>query len=1231
MTHIIAKSGLAQIQVNGQLVSAQRKFKVTQSSNGEALVFSISEDGHLYSIEERHFNEHQWSSNNLTEKIQAQLEVIDFALYQEAGKIDLVLAINCEGQHRLFSSFGNSSDTDFSSISWEEIVYDDITNGKARFDQLQISQVDILTIEGEQAISVLVNDHKRLFRYFLDLEEDQVWKARQFALDYDNVQHLDYRLGINTVDNIPGTYSLGKQVDKSILLFTPLYDDYDSTLNPPSISLQLEDISVDAIATAFADGNNSELFTVGDGKLYYYRSNEQIGQAASSPRKIFEHRLFCEVKHFEVLVEDGSYIVWGLNQNGEIFYTTCPLGEQENVSAWSNPVIIQRHVDRLSSFYNHTTKELSYFSHDKYGHLIHAARCPRTRLWTHTPVMIPASNQSTSKLQNGYKSTLLVVDEDGEPLPNEEIWIRTKHQTTARVLVNKNPTRINRAGIIFQSDHKGCIEIEEIVSGLEATEFEALKNEQSEITLINPMNASMGKINQIHTHEAMDQLGWGAGKTAKEKDDILSILGKAGESYVEMLKKSSTDSNQDTFVVHGAAYHGGTLLIATNDQTIHLEWDAGWLDWVEEAVNKVVSTVGDVINHAKEWIKDGLQAAVVFAKGAWRLVTKIGDEIFHAVLDTTKSVLGAVTTIVKKIARNVKDIWDKLCNLSKGVDAYVYCADDVSVEVTIAGKTQTFSSGYHSFSHDVGLINLFSESIKLEALGKTFSGIIDPITGILFSSDFGHLLKTRSLFIGNHVISYGFYDAGPGYVGLPSRDQVYIYVGKNQSTWLGELINKYPDKKIQIKDLVLAGSHDSGMYVDIPTSASLAGRALIFGMGALVSATIPVLGSIVGFILGAAALVYSPKRISRNASLTQKESIKEQLNLGVRYFDFRPGYNILSVGNKALEIFTKFAENISKNISAEEIKNIGKTINNELEKLDYKLMDICHLHAIIPGAKLSDAIAECVDFLNEHPNEIVVMSLMYNGIISDKFKASYDALDEIVDQELKYGIQKVNIVRDRKKGNNKLRQDYNTWAKFSGVDVKTLIKENKRLIIAYEIEKGQGEYPYYEGKEKKWKGEKEYESYSSYTNCYADPQAMIYGIETIRKGGRSIGMFDVVKETKDDTLGILAMQATMLELMMNNIKGISRDVKKGDEKFSLKQAGEFLLALSSFSNASSFVLSTKGLIDKVVYPWVQKTLVENAQGKGTIAICNDFVDIGLASIAVEATQKRLEQKSAKDT
>ena len=1228
MTHIIAKSGLAQVQIKGQLVSAKQKFKVTQTSDGDALVFSIGEDGHLYSIQESHSNNHQWAHHNLTKQIMPKVEVIDFAFFHDSDTIDLVLAVKCEGKHKVYSSFNNNSSTDFSTITWKEIIYDDVYEGKPRFNSLQISQVDILTIEGYQVISVLVNDEQRHFRYFLDLEQDQIWSPRQLALDYENIQHLRYCIGVNTIESIPGTYILGKQIDSSIILFSPLYDKYEPTLNPPSASLKLEQFSIDAMASVFTDSANTELFIAGEGKLFYYRSNEQIGQTASAPRKLFEHHLFHQIKHLEVMVEDSSYVVWGLNEQGAIFYTTCPLGKQEQDGAWSNPVIIQRHVNRLSSFYNHTTQELSYFSHDEYGHLIHAVRCPRTRLWTQNPVMVPASNQSTLELHNGYKSTLLVVGEDGEALPNEEIWIRTKHQTTARVLVNKIPTRINREGITFQTDHRGCIEIEEIVNGLEATEFEAYKNEQSEITLINPMNASMDKINQIHTHEAMEQLGWGKGKTPKEKDEILSVLGKAGESYVEMLKGNSTDRDQDQFVVHGAAFHGGTLMLSATDQTVHLEWDTGWLDWVEEAVNKVVSTVGDVINHAKEWIKDGLQAVVVFAKGAWRLVTKIGNEIFHAVLDTVKSVLGAVTTIVKKIAKDVKDIWDKLCNISKGVDAYVYCADDASVEVTIAGKSQTFSSGYHTFSHDVGIKDMFSESIKLETLGKTFSGVIDPITGILFSSDFGHLLKTRSLFVGNHVISYGFYDAGPGYVGLPNRDQVYIYVGKNQSNWLGGLIAKYPDQNIQIKDLVLAGSHDSGMYVDIPTSASLAGRALIFGMGALASATIPVLGSIVGFILGAAALVYSPKRISRNASLTQKESIKEQLKLGVRYFDFRPGYNILSGGNKALEIFTKVAGNISKNTSAEEIKNIGKTVNDELKKLDYKLMDICHLHAIIPGAKLSDAIADCVEFLKEHPDEIVVMSLMYNGIISDKLIASYDVLDSIVDQELKYGIQKVNILRDRKKGNSKLRQDYNTWAKFSEADVKTLIKDNKRLIIAYEIEKGQGEY--FDDTEKKWKGEKEYESYSSYTNCYADPQAMIYGIETKRKGGRSIGMLDVIKETKEDTLGILAMQATMLELMMNNIKGISRDVKKGDEQFSVKQAGAFLMALSSFSNASSFVLSTKGLIDKVVYPWVKRTLVDDAQGKGTIAICNDFVDIGLASIAVDATQKRLEHKSQKE-
>jgi hypothetical protein len=175
-----------------------------------------------------------------------------------------------------------------------------------------------------------------------------------------------------------------------------------------------------------------------------------------------------------------------------------------------------------------------------------------------------------------------------------------------------------------------------------------------------------------------------------------------------------------------------------------------------------------------------------------------------------------------------------------------------------------------------------------------------------------------------YVMNYGVSHAAP-----PLTDQSYIYTGHRNTTWIGDLSKQYPD--LQVRDLVLPGAHDAGMYqMDVfDTAVALAkmcgsstNLALICGSGGIVGA-----------------------QLLENLSLTQKDTALSQLQFGTRFFDFRPAY--------------------AKGSSFESAK---------------------HLHNFIPGVRFDEFLKEVNTFLKENPGEIAIVQISQSGIDREQFQ-----------------------------------------------------------------------------------------------------------------------------------------------------------------------------------------------------------------------------------------------------
>lgn len=125
-------------------------------------------------------------------------------------------------------------------------------------------------------------------------------------------------------------------------------------------------------------------------------------------------------------------------------------------------------------------------------------------------------------------------------------------------------------------------------------------------------------------------------------------------------------------------------------------------------------------------------------------------------------------------------------------------------------------------------------------------------------------------------------------------------------------------------------------------------------------------------------------------AFTQKDNITTMLDLGIRYFDFRPGYCYMKLAS-----------------------------------------GIYHQHNFIPGYGYENFLTDILNWLKSHPKEIVAVSLKFDGFANASMKPTNTYLDQVarstrdsVDLKIQFGDK------------NSLNTNYGD-----------LLKNNQRLIF----------------------------------------------------------------------------------------------------------------------------------------------------------------------------------------
>lgn len=296
---------------------------------------------------------------------------------------------------------------------------------------------------------------------------------------------------------------------------------------------------------------------------------------------------------------------------------------------------------------------------------------------------------------------------------------------------------------------------------------------------------------------------------------------------------------------------------------------------------------------------------------------------------------------------------------SKGVQVYTYIGvPGVSIELSVPKQTNTinFNDGNRFWNGDLevdaaNISSFFDKSGRFDFKVLRNGGVVteqwvtvNALTGNASGGTMDTIANTPSVFQGSDlIVTYGLYEAGEGHGLLPNRHQCYITVAPNYANWMGTLA---PPGSVQENKpfgrLVLPSPHDVGMNSMQSSDAVLkkVGGAII---GTMINDD-KVLEEITDAISGPAINLIAPN-IIYSLAVTQKDSLDALLQIGARYFEFRPAHlhkAIIPTGALPDRLYFQ--------------------------------------HSAIPGMPYDAFLQGLVTFLLAHPTEIAVVQLRWDGV-----------------------------------------------------------------------------------------------------------------------------------------------------------------------------------------------------------------------------------------------------------
>ncbi len=656
--NIAASSELMENYIHTDFLLPQDKFIALQTNAGASLLFSIGTGGAFMLTVESPGETHGWRQTDLgAARIKSDFggnaTVKTFGAAQAAGapgqpaEIHLAMVVSDGTSDHLYLSLRNSdSNLDWvGNPIWVPAPFNAAdSGGKPITPPSPLLIVNVFLSEATDKEYIVVDTIRdpgqagaMLTRYYVDgsLSGDPKWQLHDLAADFQ-ADGYDSCLGRSAhAFGVDGIYTKGIVGTAAQLIYTPLYNAFDSSMPPLPSRLGLPGgLVADAIAAVRNPDNSSDLYVASAGNLFWFASANQHDGAIGV--KTASDQLLNATRALYASESGGTITVWGLNGSDQVFYLTCQSGQQANPTAWSRPLPIITGVDAISPFIDRGYSANTFFAHTGDG-LVKLVKSPGTSIWNQRHITLPPSVATRPATPvHSYTTHIQVTDETGLPAPNVAVILTATNVVS--VYINHLYYIIGPQPIEVATDARGAVTIMETVTTLAGTRFHVSVASQPEIA-VNTMDTAWQRNAQYTTADSL--------RAAK-------IVSRDGSSRNFIPSGTSDDTLREIAASNQSlaqAYSG----LATTSRPATVRAAAMRLAPMG-VTGGILADLGDLLR----WLESGVEAVVKLIKDAaeevWHFVVTIGETVYHAALDCVETIVAAAVWVYNAIKTAVEDV-----------------------------------------------------------------------------------------------------------------------------------------------------------------------------------------------------------------------------------------------------------------------------------------------------------------------------------------------------------------------------------------------------------------------------------------------------------------------------------------------------------------------------------------------------------------------------------------------
>ncbi|KAH6847408.1 hypothetical protein B0I37DRAFT_430938 [Chaetomium sp. MPI-CAGE-AT-0009] len=364
-------------------------------------------------------------------------------------------------------------------------------------------------------------------------------------------------------------------------------------------------------ATSFTD-----LFVAADGFIGYFPYNQRRPHEAI---KLITSPLVMGVTQLHAVKCKDRAVLWGLNGAKQVFYTTAPLAERANPSAWQAPIPLLSKTTAITALAGTAPNSISLFAvaplagttatGNSGSGLIQLSRNPSTGAWINSVHPLPSTTDCVTL--KTYTTRVLLVDSNNVPQPGASISAALSADCS--LIINGAVKNVSTGETVsLKTDSGGYVNIIHAVSSL-ATPRLTLTLPDGSPSTIDPTTAKLVA-------------------SGTKPDAVKGVV--AG---LQVISAKIPDLPTAAAAAHSLSFNPSSNPSVTPGDIFS---DLGDLvQWINNVVEDVGNFVFDVVGEAIH------------------LVVTVAETVFKAIINTVEDALHAITALFNLIKADIEAVF----------------------------------------------------------------------------------------------------------------------------------------------------------------------------------------------------------------------------------------------------------------------------------------------------------------------------------------------------------------------------------------------------------------------------------------------------------------------------------------------------------------------------------------------------------------------------------------------